>query len=648
MTDEMRRRLGELPVPEVNLTRRRAAIDAGLAAFTARVETHAADERHQGIGGEQRPREATKQRKPAFMTFAHPFNRWFQSAAAAAFLLVVSLSWLATLREPVPRSMTSPVAEQAVPPALPAPRQESALDQSLDAEAVVTGTLRQPESLATGAELLSRASTAAQAKFRADMAPADDSGDAFPELDHVGRRSVADAPVSTFSIDVDTAAYAYVRRLIRAGRRPPPEAVRIEEMINYFDYDYPPPTADEPFRATTTVMPTPWNDDTQLLHIGIRGQVIDADIRPAANLVFLVDASGSMRAPDKLGLLKQAMGMLLGTLQPDDTIALVAYAGAAGTVLPPTPVSEAARIRSALDGLRAGGSTAGAAGIRAAYDLARREFRDGGINRVILATDGDFNVGMSGPDELKRYIARERESGIYLSVLGFGRGNLNDALMQALAQNGNGNAAYIDTLSEARKVLVEEAGSMLFPIANDVKIQVEFNPARIAEYRLLGYETRALNRRDFNDDRVDAGEIGSGHTVTAIYEITPADSAVRTLDALRYGPNTTISASAAAVVHPDEFALVRLRYKRPGAQTSRLIEHPVTLEHQAASLAEANTDSRFAAAVGAFGLLLRNDPAVNAMSFEQVASLADQARGADPFGYRAEFLQLVRTASHQR
>ena len=348
-------------------------------------------------------------------------------------------------------------------------------------------------------------------------------------------KQASEEPVSTFSVDVDTAAYTFVRRQLNYGALPQKNAVRIEEMINYFDYDYLVP-ADEakPFKPTIAVFQSPWNQDSKLLHIGIKGYEIEPENKPISNLVFLLDVSGSMDAHDKLPLLKRSFRMFVNTLDDEDTVAIVVYAGAAGTVLEPTKVKEKGKILAALDKLHAGGSTAGGEGIRKAYELAAANFNKDGVNRVLLATDGDFNVGIQDPEELKSFIERKRDTGIFLSVLGFGQGNYNDALMQKLAQNGNGNAAYIDSLNEARKVLVEEAGSTLFTIAKDVKIQIEFNPALIAEYRLIGYESRLLEREDFNNDKVDAGDIGSGHSVTAIYEITPVGSKSRHVDDLRY------------------------------------------------------------------------------------------------------------------
>jgi len=455
--------------------------------------------------------------------------------------------------------------------------------------------------------------------------------------------AVAEDPVSTFSIDVDTASYSFVRRSLKEGVLPDADTVRVEEMINYFPYDWKgPDAAATPFNSTVTVMPTPWNERTRLMHVAIKGYAVPTATQPKANLVFLIDVSGSMDAPDKLPLLQSAFRMLVGKLKADDTVSIVTYAGEAGVVLEPTKASDKDRILRAIDTLVPGGSTAGEAGIREAYRLARSAFVKDGVNRVMLATDGDFNVGQSDDADLKRLIEKERKSGVFLSVLGFGRGNLNDRMMQAIAQNGNGTAAYIDTLAEAEKVLVEDASSTLFPIAKDVKIQVEFNPAKVSEYRLIGYETRGLAREDFNNDRVDAGEIGSGHSVTAIYEITPKGSGAERIDSLRYGE---ASVDNGGVANADEYAFVKIRYKLPDGDASRLIETPVTGENEVASLDAASADQRFSVAVAAFGQKLRDEDATATFGYDAILDLAGSARGADPFGYRAEFLSLVRLAS---
>ncbi|MEM6304723.1 MAG: VWA domain-containing protein [Pseudomonadota bacterium] len=437
-------------------------------------------------------------------------------------------------------------------------------------------------------------------------------------------------PVSTFSIDVDTASYAIIRNALSNGFLPDPDAVRIEEMVNYFTYDYPAPSGGQAFQPTVSVTQTPWNPDTQLLQIGLQGALPDVADRPPLNLVFLIDTSGSMDQPNKLPLLKQSFRLMLSQLRPEDEIAIVTYAGSAGEVLAPTPAGERSTILAALDRLSAGGSTAGQAGLQRAYATAEAMSGEGEVSRVILATDGDFNVGLSDPDALKTYIEGKRDSGTYLSVLGFGRGNLDDATMQALAQNGNGTAAYIDTLSEAQKVLVDQLTGALFPIANEVKIQVEFNPAEVAEYRLIGYETRALRREDFNNDQVDAGDIGAGHQVTALYEVTPVGSPAVLHDDLRYGTADTVADTS------DELAFLRLRYKAPGNTQSQLIETPIVSTSSGAA--------GFAAAVAGFGQLLRGSDYLGSWSWGDAIALANQTKGEDPFGYRTEAIQLMRLA----
>ena len=441
----------------------------------------------------------------------------------------------------------------------------------------------------------------------------------------------AENPVSTFSVDVDTASYAVVRNALMNGALPDPDAVRVEEMVNYFPYDYAAPTGDAPFRPTVSVTRTPWNPDTQLVHIGIQGVLPDVADRPPLNLVFLIDTSGSMNQPNKLPLLKQSFRLMLGQLRAQDQVAIVTYAGSAGQVLTPTDASDTGTILAALDRLDAGGSTAGQAGLQQAYLVADAMAQDGEVTRVVLATDGDFNVGLSDPEALKTYIAQQRDSGTYLSVLGFGRGNLDDATMQALAQNGNGQAAYIDTLSEAQKVLVDQLTGALFPIANDVKIQVEFNPAEIAEYRLIGYETRALRREDFNNDAVDAGDIGAGHSVTALYEVTPVGSPAQLSEPLRYGTSAPASDSG-------ELGFLRIRYKLPGADDSQLIETPITTDGPAIP------DTGFAMAIAGFGQLLRGSDYLQGWTYGDAIALANANKGADEFGYRSEAVRLMRLA----
>jgi Ca-activated chloride channel homolog len=448
-------------------------------------------------------------------------------------------------------------------------------------------------------------------------------------------------PVSTFSIDVDTASYSRMRRFLNNGQLPMIDAIRTEELVNYFDYDYAPPTdRTQPFAVQMELGPSPWHAERHLLHIGLKGFERPAAELPPANLVFLVDVSGSMQGPDRLGLLKASLKLLIRQLRAEDRISIAVYAGAAGTVLEPTPGNQHAKILAALEALQAGGSTNGGAGIQLAYSLARQSFIENGINRVILASDGDYNVGVVDQRALKQLIERERADGVALTVLGFGMGNYNDALMQELVQAGNGNAAYIDTLSEGRKVLVEELARTLEIIAYDVKIQVEFNPARVAEYRLIGYETRQLAREDFSNDRVDAGDIGAGHTVTAIYEVTLQGSAATRIEPLRYQAQPAVAAATT-----DEIAFVRLRYKLPGESRSRLIERAVASTDLIMDLAATSDNFRFAAAVAGFGQLLRGGRYTDNLGYADVVALARGARGADPFGYRGEFLGLAGTAA---
>lgn len=469
--------------------------------------------------------------------------------------------------------------------------------------------------------------------------------DKFDANDANPVKQVAIEPVSTFSTDVDTASYAFVRRALNSGHLPPKDAVRTEEMINYFPYAYPAPdSADVPFKPTVTVLPSPWNTSNKLVHVAIKGYDIKSAERPRANLVFLIDVSGSMGPEDRLPLLKNAFRMFVDELKVDDTVGIVTYASGSGVALEPTKVSDKAKILAAIDRLGAGGSTAGAAGIADAYRLAETGFDKSAVNRVVLATDGDFNVGITDQGELKSYIERKRQSGIFLSILGVGQGNHNDALMQTLAQNGNGTAAYVDTLNEARKVLVDEASSTLFTIAKDVKAQIEWNPARVSEYRLIGYETRALRREDFNNDAVDAGDIGSGHTVTAIYEVTPV-GAPQSSDALRYGKVAASDAKPdAATTSSSELGFLKLRYKRPNEAASQLISLPLTDDLAKPSVNDVPAEQRFSIAVAAFAQLLKGESAMRGYTYDDVIALAQTARGDDPFGYRAEFLNLVRLA----
>lgn len=522
-------------------------------------------------------------------------------------------------------------------PAPPAPTGEFALDGTVNAPS----TSRVDRMAAAESKLMAPQQPATAPADQ--IAPQEENRDRVQDFKTNPVHAALEDPVSTFSIDVDTASYSFVRSSLKQGFVPQADTVRVEEMINYFPYDWKgPDSASTPFNSTVSVMPTPWNAHTKLMHVAIKGFDIKPTEQPKANLVFLIDVSGSMDEPDKLPLLKSAFRLLVSKLKADDTISIVTYAGDAGTVLMPTKVAEKDKILNAIDNLTPGGSTAGEAGIKEAYKLAQQSFIKDGINRVMLATDGDFNVGQTDDDDLKRLIESERKTGVFLSVFGFGRGNLNDQMMQTIAQNGNGTAAYIDTLAEAEKVLVEDASSTLFPIAKDVKIQVEFNPNKVSEYRLIGYETRALNREDFNNDRVDAGDIGSGHSVTAIYEVTPKGSGGEQIDPLRYGQATVHNGG---VANADEYAFVKIRYKLPNEDISKLITTPVTSANEVASFDQASTDQRFSVAVAAFGQKLRDEDATAKFGYDKIMEIATAARGADPFGYRSEFLSLVRLAS---
>ena len=471
------------------------------------------------------------------------------------------------------------------------------------------------------------------------IAPAPEfNAEAYDHIDEGGVRRVADHPLSTFSIDVDTASYSNVRRFLSDGSLPPEDAVRIEELINYFRFDYPQPGGEDPFSVATELAACPWNAKHRLALIGIRGRERDED-KPAGprNLVFLLDVSGSMQPPDKLPLVRNAMRMLVDTLTPQDRIAIVVYAGASGLVLPSTRGNRKEVIHQAIARLEAGGSTNGGAGIQLAYRIARQHFVRGGVNRVVLATDGDFNVGVTSQDELVRLIEKERENGVFLSVLGVGTGNLKDSTLEKLADKGNGNYAYLDSLQEARKVLVREAGATLNAIAKDVKIQVEFNPAAVAAYRLIGYENRVLRSEDFNNDRKDAGEIGEGHSVTALYEIVPAGVEVDSVDPLKYQrPLPLVRATTDA----RELATVKVRYKAPDGDASRLITR-VMLNANAPMSANLG----FASAVAEFGMLLRNSEHKGSASYGGLVARARSFRGTDPEGYRAEFIKLVDLAA---
>ncbi|MEH6631015.1 MAG: VWA domain-containing protein [Halopseudomonas aestusnigri] len=478
----------------------------------------------------------------------------------------------------------------------------------------------------------------------------------LPEVDRENYEHIADNPVhlamedpvSTFSIDVDTGGYSNVRRFLEDGSIPQEDAVRIEELVNYFSYDYPlPKDQAQPFKVFTEVAPTPWNANTKLIHIGIKAFDIPAEDRPAANLVFLVDVSGSMHDPNKLPLLKSSLRLMVDKMTEKDRISLVTYAGSTRVALPATPGNEKAKIRAAIEALSSGGSTNGGAGIKLAYAEAQKELIEGGINRILLATDGDVNIGTVDFDALKDMVERKRKGGVSLTTLGFGTGNYNDHLLEQLADAGNGNHAYIDGLSEARKVLVEEMSSTLLTVAKDVKIQVEFNPAVVAEYRLIGYENRVLNREDFNNDKVDAGEIGAGHTVTALYEVALVGSEGKQLDPLRYGiteDNSDVPLGTKLSVD-DELAFVKVRYKAPNGEKSKLLTYPIEVADMKTANEKTEDHFRFSAAVAAFGQILKGGKYTGDMTMEDVHKLARSGLGDDPFGYRREFLGLVDLAS---
>ena len=469
----------------------------------------------------------------------------------------------------------------------------------------------------------------------------------YDELEENEFLTVSEHALSTFSIDVDTASYTNVKRMLQEHQRPPKGAVRVEEMINYFRYDYPPPVADAPCSVKMDVASCPWAPEHRLVRIGVKAREIPVEKRPAVNLVFLLDVSGSMMPENRLPLARKCLRLLTDQLGPEDRVAIAVYAGNSGTVLEPT--ADKTKIREALQRLEAGGSTNGAAGIQLAYELARKSFKKGEINRVILCTDGDFNVGVTSRKDLFNLIAHEAKSGVFLTVLGFGYGNLKDATLQTLADRGNGNYAYINDLTEGRRVLVEQMAGTLMTVAKDVKIQVEFNPAKAGAYRLIGYEKRKLQDRDFNDDTKDAGEMGSGQTVTALYEVVPAGAKLPgppPVDELKYQPQVAAKASRPETTVPDdhgellpELLTLKLRWKAPEGDTSQVLAVPLT--DTGAAWATSSTDFRWAAAVAEFGLLLRESPHAGAASWKSIRDLAAEAKGTDPLGYRQEFLSLV-------
>ena len=496
---------------------------------------------------------------------------------------------------------------------------------------------------------MSSLSKAEEAKIYGSRSPRYDQSvqeferEGYDYIKENGFLKVSDNPLSTFSIDVDAASYSNIRRFIQNGQLPPAGAVRIEELVNYFTYNYPQPVNEDPFSVHTEMAECPWNKDHRLVLVGLQGKKIAVDKLPPSNLVFLIDVSGSMQDPNKLPLVKASMNMLVDQLREEDHVAIVVYAGAAGLVLPATPGSDKMKIKEAIQALEAGGSTAGGAGIKLAYATAKEHFKREGNNRVILCTDGDFNVGASSDDAMERLIEEERNTGVFLTVLGYGMGNYQDAKMQKLADKGNGNHAYIDQISEAKKVLVNEFGGTLFTIAKDVKLQVEFNPANVQGYRLIGYENRMLAKEDFNNDKKDAGDMGSGHTVTALYEVIPAGvktTLLNMVDSLKYQPLSSV----ANVSTGKELMTIKLRYKKPDGLKSRLLEHPVSDAPK--NWRNASENFRFAAAVAGYGMLLRKSEFAGNLNYQSIQQMAKTAIGTDKEGYRKEFLKMVsRTSS---
>ena len=551
-------------------------------------------------------------------------------------LFALALVWLAACTSGGPP--VSPLPEKQIPPHITGKAPAHRTDVVRERDGILKHKLEESRQNAPEARsALAPATLGSLHDLRYPSEPLNREN--YAHFDDNPVKRAAEHPVSTFSVDVDTGAYANVRRFLNQGNLPVKDAVRVEEMINYFSYDYPlPKDKTRPFSVTTEIAPAPWNQNSYLLRVGLKGYDIAAEKLPPANLVFLVDVSGSMMTPDKLPLLKSGLKLLVQKLRAQDRVSLVVYAGNTGVVLEPTPGDQKGKILAALEGLTAGGSTNGGAGIKLAYAMAEQGFIKGGINRVLLATDGDFNVGTVSFEALKNMVEDKRKSGVSLTTLGFGTGNYNDHLMEQLADVGNGNYSYIDTLNEANKVLVNEMSSTLQTIAKDVKIQIEFNPAVVAEYRLIGYENRALKREDFNNDKIDAGDIGAGHTVTALYEIVLTGSKGARVEPLRYGKET------AAAGNKDEIALLRLRYKLPDSDTSKLLEQPLKTADIRRDAENTSADFRFSAAVAAFGQLLRGGKYTGEFGYDDISKLAQNARGKDGFGYRGEFLTLVNLA----
>jgi Ca-activated chloride channel family protein len=481
-----------------------------------------------------------------------------------------------------------------------------------------------------------------QAYFVVNDCDAEFNTENYASVNENGYKEVTQQPLSTFSVDVDRAAYANVRRFLNNGQLPPADAVRIEEMVNYFDYDYKAPEGEQPFSVQSEMAVCPWNEEHYLLKVGLKGREIEKENLPPSNLVFLIDVSGSMSSSNKLPLLKSSFRLLVNELRPEDHVAIVVYAGAAGVVLDPTSGKDKSKILRALDQLEAGGSTAGGAGLKRAYALAKENYQAHANNRIILATDGDFNVGISSNAAMEELVENERESGIFMTVLGFGMGNYKDDRMEIIADKGNGNYAYIDNLQEAQKTLVSEFGGTLFTIAKDVKFQIEFNPAKVVGYRLIGYENRLLNAEDFNDDTKDAGEIGAGHTVTALYELIPVGARdrqkwIKSIDELKYQSSSEVKMETS-----DEWLTMKLRYKEPTGKKSKLLEDQVTGEVK--DFDTASDDFRFAASVAGFGMMLGGSQYKGNLDYETLRSMAMAARGIDDQGFKAEMIRLIKTA----
>lgn len=573
-------------------------------------------------------------------------NKLVLTFSAAVFLAACATDEQATTNSNTRDEVvyTSASSEQKIEEVLVTGRRRAELDQSASVE------MREYEFVSQDQDQLVKQRAVQSMYVPQSISQTLQSNENYSDLEENDIQQVATDPVSTFSIDVDTASYSNIRRMITGqGYLPPKDAVKIEEMVNYFSYDYPSSdNPDQPFSVHTELAPVPWveggNDDNKLLmQIGLKGYEPDLAERPAANLVFLVDVSGSMQSEDKLPLLKKSLRLLVNQMNDDDRIALAVYAGSAGLVLESTPASEKRKILNAIDNLTSGGSTNGSAGIHLAYQVAEENLIEGGINRILIASDGDMNVGVNGVDAFKELMEEKRKTGIAITTLGFGTGNYNDAMMEQIADVGNGNAAYIDSLLEAQKVLVNEMQSTLLTIAKDVKIQVEFNPELVAEYRLIGYENRILEREDFRNDRVDAGEIGAGHTVTALYEVTLKGSDDIMIPELRYQQQTD-NVNELRDMELSELAYVNLRYKLPEESVSTEFGQPVHLSSAKASFDQSSDNLQFAASVASFGHLLRNSDYTQGMSFDQVLKIARDSKGKDEHGYRSEFLSLVELA----